>query len=393
MVKPIRLHVVKLLVASLRVARHSDEAFSAALGVLEKQKLPLAELQAVLAAYAPMQRRPTKRAGVIAQLREGFKVRKDIARARDVSSEGAPGDRSHKPVDISPPIIEHVRVDDNVTALFDETLARIIPGHAPSTKRRRGRPSKTRSPSDDNVSGLGSVDLLGRIPEDLLIELDLTLARVENRLRRAILTLEILPDRDKRFQRDMKAAWPVFLPEKGDGPDVNSLDIRDAFAKRFDRFEPTPVDVGDCLQALSWLNGPTASRDHKLLRLRAAGFSYEQMSSVLGQPRSSLHCEVVEIHKRAWNAALQQALAVGEREFGLHSPDRSGATVAHLQHRLERDGLLGTARAHHALAATGRGTPAHAKLLAVRDRLASSPLVQRRSDSATPSGPSGDRAT
>lgn len=93
-------------------------------------------------------------------------------------------------------------------------------------------------------------------------------ARCAELLRRAVLTLAALPDRDKRYLASLERSS---LPEPL-GDDKLAYGYH---APRTRRFKPTPADISRCLDVLSWLtwleSQPGGDRDVKIIVAKAFG--------------------------------------------------------------------------------------------------------------------------
>ena len=108
-------------------------------------------------------------------------------------------------------------------------------------------------------------------------------AETAERIRRAILTLSVLPDRESRW---------LYVSDASNWPEtVRSIHEAYGFeAARPPKFRPTAADVDDCLVVLGWLAayerersargiGP---RDVRIIRARAFGYSWVNIATVMG---------------------------------------------------------------------------------------------------------------
>lgn len=233
--------------------------------------------------------------------------------------------------------------------------ARNSPG-APA-KRKRGRPKRyDMTPQTQALASLSvakdRVRFAGLIPERILVALDITPQRVEQRLLRAIQTLQVLDDKEARFRRGMGASWPAFRQEAADEPAAHAAEVRAAMMSKLNRFVPTRADRDDWDTAMAWIAGSKLAESFRLLRYRAAGFSYEQIATILGRPRSSVHKQVGDIFKGAFDAALMQALGRGARETRLYGARRhDGSDAPGLVPNIALETARGRASAHAELLA------------------------------------------
>lgn len=287
----------------------------------------------------PATPRPASQAWIIAAGKDGLPTAEQTA---DLASR-----RADDP-DLMP---HHILLEREVSDYLDARLKEVIPGHRPA-KKRRGRRSAPKVPVKTVI--VPASRFADRLPINLLEACDLTPEAIAKRLDRAVKTLQVVPDGERRFMRGYKAAWPS-LPS-GPADDQRPGDLREMAERRLSGFRPTPADLSDYLTCLEWIRGASAKEDYRLLRLRAAGFSYEQMATLLKRPRSSLHKDVASINRRAWHAAIQQTLEAGN---GAARGDRHRWSLA------GAEPLPGsTGPAHHADQPAGGRAAAHASLLA-----------------------------
>lgn len=92
------------------------------------------------------------------------------------------------------------------------------------------------------------------------------IAETSTRIKRAILTLSVLPDKEARFiYGSNKAAWPETVKEVHDAYGYEAI--------KKPRFRPTASDVDDMLPVFEWLTWlkqqPQGEREFRILWARA----------------------------------------------------------------------------------------------------------------------------
>jgi hypothetical protein len=121
-------------------------------------------------------------------------------------------------------------------------------------------------------------------------------------IRRALLTLQALPDRERAFLKGPKSAWPTPIDDPPLGYGYEPASERRA------RFKPTPADVERCLPVCGWLTwlrsqGDAGERGARIIVLHGLGVPYWKIAPRLDQRRSD---ETV----RRWEAAALEAIAL-----------------------------------------------------------------------------------
>ncbi len=115
-------------------------------------------------------------------------------------------------------------------------------------------------------------------------------------LRRSVLTLAALPDRDRRH---LDAAWRSSLPEP-----VREASAYGYEAARAARFKPSPKDISRFLEVLAWLTWLEGQhdgrRDVKIIVARAFGCPWWKLAQRFGRSDETL---------RRWQAGAVAAIA------------------------------------------------------------------------------------
>ena len=106
------------------------------------------------------------------------------------------------------------------------------------------------------------------------------LARLAERLRRAILTLAVQPEREMVWLAGGGSTWPEIVREWRNGDVPNSPRAR--------RFRPTPADIDDMLPMLgllAWLKHQPGSgaRDYRIIVARAFGVTWWKIAQKYGR--------------------------------------------------------------------------------------------------------------
>lgn len=107
---------------------------------------------------------------------------------------------------------------------------------------------------------------------------------VERRIIRALKTIRVLPDKEARFLTYI-GSWPDY--------------VLDYYHEEKKRFKPTPEDVGDVLDALSWLRG-MQNRDIKFLYWRSYDFSFRQIGEKIGTSDETARTRYRDAMIRVW---------------------------------------------------------------------------------------------
>jgi hypothetical protein len=146
-------------------------------------------------------------------------------------------------------------------------------------------------------------------PETFLEHHDITLARVDVRVRRGFLTLSALPDPEGRFLKGMGAAWPKDIPKNWfeEVESYNSAERREAMARDWKKFRPTPKDVSDWDQALCFAL-PLGRAQWSLLRWRAMGWSYEEVGMKLKLHRQTVYRQTRDALMGSWHVAIAKTV-------------------------------------------------------------------------------------
>lgn len=140
---------------------------------------------------------------------------------------------------------------------------------------------------------------------------DITLERVETRIRRWWLTNNALPDPERRYLKDMKALWPDPSPDRAFDAFVlyDSPDARERQNMRAVRFVPTPEDISDYYGTRKtnpwvWMR-QLAPDEVKLIRaVHLLGASYiAKRRKCSRQLISKMYRDSI---MRAWHAAIIQ---------------------------------------------------------------------------------------
>lgn len=121
---------------------------------------------------------------------------------------------------------------------------------------------------------------------------------IADKVSKAILTHDRLPDREKRFVYAKQTWWP----------EINErwryLDEADMRAIR-QRYEPTRWDMDNWLEVFDWIMGAEQANELPLLRARAYEFSYRQIATQRGRSdefwrlRHKRALEAIHAHARA----------------------------------------------------------------------------------------------
>jgi hypothetical protein len=123
-------------------------------------------------------------------------------------------------------------------------------------------------------------------------------AAVESRICRALLTLRVMPDRERRFLYG--SMTPGIWAEACD-----PSDYADEAPKR-PRFKPSQFDCTDYLDALEWLRGLNPP-EVRLIRWRSRGWSYAQIGDRIGRDQRTAKKRYSEALARVRTNALRQA--------------------------------------------------------------------------------------
>lgn len=122
-------------------------------------------------------------------------------------------------------------------------------------------------------------------------------AYVVKRVRRAIKTLNALPDPERQFLYGQGAAWPEFIRDASEAYGYNEA--------RPPRFEPTARDVDEMHEGMSWIvwlkSEKDGERDIKLVMARAYGVPWWRLSQKIGMSEKQLRRRFDTAHIKIWS--------------------------------------------------------------------------------------------
>jgi len=122
-------------------------------------------------------------------------------------------------------------------------------------------------------------------------------AYVVNRVKRAIKTLQALPDVDAKHLYSQGAAWPEFVRAVNEAYGYNEA--------RPPRFKPTALDIDQMEEGMGWLvwlkKQDDGERDFKLIMARAYGVPWWRLSQKFGQSEKTMRRHVETAHIKIWS--------------------------------------------------------------------------------------------
>lgn len=125
---------------------------------------------------------------------------------------------------------------------------------------------------------------------------------VERRFLRACQTIRALPDREQRF---------ILSGQVGQAMWRNVVDEFTAYGyteEVLPKFRPTPADVSDCLNALSWANGMD-KKDFRYLWWRSFDVSFSVIAARIGRSDETARRRYRDAVTYLWAEANRQASA------------------------------------------------------------------------------------
>ncbi|MGE5510496.1 MAG: hypothetical protein ACM31O_04490 [Bacteroidota bacterium] len=141
---------------------------------------------------------------------------------------------------------------------------------------------------------------------------DVTCERVETRMQRALNTLRVYPDLDRRYRLGFKTAWPDIPPERWEEwRRYDSEDERAHLNSIISRFEPTSRDVSDFEGNLStrpfdWFRVLDAD-DRWIVKRVAWGLSLSFLAELKNCSRQYMSQRYADCVLRLWVEAIAQA--------------------------------------------------------------------------------------
>jgi DNA-directed RNA polymerase specialized sigma24 family protein len=123
-------------------------------------------------------------------------------------------------------------------------------------------------------------------------------AAVESRILRALQTLWVMPDRERKFLYG-SLAHSMWNEARDPGDYADDEPARP-------RFKPSQFDVTDYLDALEWLRG-LKSPEVRLIRFRSRGLSYAQIGDRIGRDQRTAKKRYSEALAKVRTNALRQA--------------------------------------------------------------------------------------
>jgi hypothetical protein len=121
----------------------------------------------------------------------------------------------------------------------------------------------------------------------------LSRSEVWEKLESAMKTLRAMPDRERRFFA-VKSGYPDFVRDY-----IDAYASVEAIAPRY---QPTPQEVSEYLEILSW-SRHLAQRDWKLLWWRSFGMSYGVMAEYIGRSDETARKRFENALTDVWTAA------------------------------------------------------------------------------------------
>lgn len=160
-----------------------------------------------------------------------------------------------------------------------------------------------------------------------LTQHDITLDRVQERLDRWWKTMASSNDRERRFLRDMKAAWPVSFPDRlqeflSYNDDAARLGLSRGAASAVKRRDIDDYEGNLPTQPWEWMKRALTRDEMRLIRLVSL-FGPAYVAAQMSKKRQQVHARYRDAVLRCWNEAIKQAQAIDAKTHRTDQGDGS----------------------------------------------------------------------